>query len=157
VPLARDPEDPGHSPAGAPGRGFEWRASGKRRVPRVLLVEDDDDALEMYAWALRASGWLVEGVRSGEAVLFAVKQFKPDAVVMDLDLPGLDGIEATRRLKEQDETKHVPIIVFTGADADVAWVQARSAGCSAFLAKPCLPEKLLSLLESLVDMDRSAG
>ena len=72
---------------------------------------------------------------------------------MDLDLPGLDGIEATRRLKDQEQTKHIPIIVCTGADPDVAWVQARSAGCSAFLAKPCLPEKLLSLLESLVDLD----
>src|SRR5258708_30085721 len=73
--------------------------SGTRLRPRVLLVDDDEDTREMYAWCMRAAGWIVETAADGADALLLAPVFEPDVIVMDLHLPTVDGIEATRRLK----------------------------------------------------------
>jgi CheY-like chemotaxis protein len=104
----------------------------------------------MYAWAMRAGGWLVEAVVNGEEALWVAPDFEPDVIVMDLRLPVIDGLEATRRLKADTRTMHIPVVVCSGVEGSRAQVSARQAGCDAFIPKPCLPEHLRALLESLV-------
>jgi two-component system cell cycle response regulator DivK len=113
-------------------------------------VEDDEDTRELYAWCLRAAGWLVEAVPNGEEALFVAPDFAPDVIVMDLRLPLIGGLEAARRLNADPRTAHIPIVAVSSIDQRQGEALATEAGCEAFVAKPCLPEELRALLESLV-------
>ena len=124
--------------------------TGARPRPRALIVDDEEDTRELYAWCLRAAGWVVDGVGNGEEAIRSAAEFEPDVIVMDLRLPGLGGLEAARRLKTNEETAHIPIVMCSGADRVEAEAGARQAGCDAFVGKPCLPDDLRVLLESLV-------
>lgn len=110
--------------------------------PVVLVAEDYEDTLEMYRHYLTMRGWKVVGVTHGDKVLALVDQHHPDAVVMDLALPGTDGWELTRRLKSAPATARLPVIVVTGNVMAADHARARAAGCDSFLAKPCLPQAL---------------
>jgi CheY-like chemotaxis protein len=67
----------------------------------------------------------------------------PDLILMDLSLPGMDGWEATRRLKADEKTRHIPIVALTGHALAGASDGARRAGCDSFVTKPCLPDDLV--------------
>jgi len=123
---------------------------GSRPRPLVLIVEDDDDTREMYAWAMRAGGWSVEAVATGLDAIFVATRRHPDVIVMDLMLPGLDGFEAVRRIKALPETWDIPVVALTGVNPSKVEALARSVGCAQFVAKPCLPDDLRTLLEDLV-------
>jgi two-component system cell cycle response regulator DivK len=118
--------------------------------PSVLIVEDVADTREMYAWCMRAAGWLVETVVNGREAVLTAAVLLPDVIVMDLALPVLDGFEATRRLKVDPETRHIPIVAVSAQDREEAEARAKAAGCDLFLAKPCLPEDLRAILEQVV-------
>jgi two-component system cell cycle response regulator DivK len=117
---------------------------------RALIVDDDEDSLELYAWCMRAAGWLVDGAANGEEALFLAGYFAPDVIVMDLRLPGMDGLEATRRLRAAPHTRHIPIVALSAMDRRLAETLAMEAGCESFVAKPCPPESLRAFLENMV-------
>jgi len=116
----------------------------------VLIAEDDDDTREMYAWGLRAGGWVVEAVATGVDAIFVATRDHPDVIVMDLLLPGLDGFEAVRRLKALPETWDIPVVALTGANPAKVESLAWGVGCAAFVSKPCMPDDLRALLERLL-------
>jgi two-component system cell cycle response regulator DivK len=119
-------------------------------APMVLIVDDFDDNRQMYAEYLKYCGFRVaEAADGAEAVTTAIALL-PDVVVMDLSLPVLDGWEATRRLKGDARTRHIPVVALTGHALEGHSQGAREAGCDAFLAKPCLPEKLLETVERML-------
>ena len=110
--------------------------------PVVLLVDDYPDAREMYAEYLKFSGFdVVEAGNGVEALARAIDR-TPDVILMDLSLPVMDGWEATRRLKADDRTKHIPVLAVTGHALTGISEDAKRAGCDGFIAKPCLPEDL---------------
>lgn len=111
--------------------------------PLILVVDDYQDAREMYAEYLQFSGFRVIEARNGnEAVSQAFEQ-RPDLILMDLSLPGMDGWEATRRLKADARTRHIPIVALTGHALAGASEGAVKAGCDSFVTKPCLPDELV--------------
>ena len=111
--------------------------------PVVLVVDDDDDTRDMYAHMLRSAGFEVKVARDGEAALAAADE-RPAVIIMDLAMPGLNGWEATRRLKSAERTKDIPIIVLTAHALDHYRDVAVAAGCDVFLAKPCAIEDLVN-------------
>jgi two-component system, cell cycle response regulator DivK len=123
----------------------------RSRRPLILVVDDYQDARDMYATSLHASGFdVIEAETGDEAVAKAIDQL-PDAIVMDLSLPGMDGWTATRTLKDDQRTRRIPVVALTGnarADAPVA---AREAGCDAFLVKPCLPDDMVAAVRRVLD------
>jgi CheY-like chemotaxis protein len=161
-PLLAHPPVPRANPSQAvptaetrPRRGHgsgAWRFSDTeaRPRPRVLIVDDHEDTREMYAWCMRAGGWVVEGVADGAAAVRVAPEFAPDAVVLDLHLPGLNGLEVTRRLRRDGRTKHVAIVVCTGLDTETGGEAARMAGCDEFVRKPIEPDSLREMVEALV-------
>jgi CheY-like chemotaxis protein len=118
---------------------------------RILMVDDFHDNREMYAAYLRYAGFAVEEAVTGTEALEKAFASRPDLVVMDLSLPGMDGWEATRRLKADPRTKHVPIVVVSGHALEGSVQSARAAGCDAFLRKPCLPQTLLTEIRKLLE------
>jgi CheY-like chemotaxis protein len=120
------------------------------RRPRILLVDDFPDNREMYALYLEYAGFEVAEAATGyEALTQAFAQI-PDLIVMDLSLPGLDGWEATRRLKSDPRTSQIPVLALTGHALDGYSQGARDAGCDAFVTKPCLPEELAAEIRTLL-------
>jgi len=109
----------------------------------VLVVDDFQDNREMFAEILSLSGFRVREAENGREALDRAFSEVPDVVLMDLSLPELDGWEATRRLKRDPRTAHVPVVALTGHALAECSRDAREAGCDAFLTKPCLPEVIV--------------
>lgn len=115
----------------------------EQQPPLILVVDDYQDAREMYAEYLQFSGFRVAEARNGNEAVEQAFALKPDLILMDLSLPGMDGWEATRRLKADDSTRHIPIVALTGHALAGASDGARKAGCDSFVTKPCLPDDLV--------------
>jgi two-component system, cell cycle response regulator DivK len=109
----------------------------------ILVVDDYQDAREMYAEYLQFSGFRVAEAKNGNEAVAQARSLQPDLILMDLSLPGMDGWEATRVLKADEATKHIPIVALTGHALAGASEGARKAGCDSFVTKPCLPDDLV--------------
>jgi CheY-like chemotaxis protein len=119
--------------------------------PRVLLVDDYDDAREMYAEYLRFSGFETVQAASGPEAVRRALENPPDIVVMDLSLPVMDGWEATRCLKADERTAGIPVLALSGHASANLSQRAKQAGFDGFVAKPCLPEDLISEIRKVLD------
>jgi two-component system cell cycle response regulator DivK len=111
---------------------------------RILVVEDQEDNRQILRDLLTSAGFEVIEAVDGEAGLAATAAHRPDLILMDIQLPLLDGYEATRRLKA-DETLHtIPVIAVTAHALNRAEDKARAAGCDAYVSKPISPRQLLA-------------
>ena len=119
--------------------------------PLVLLVEDDRSGRILFAEWLHDSGFRVEQAHNGLQALERAVDLLPDAIMTDLNIPGIDGYELTRRLKTDARTRHIPVLAVTGyAPFTQDPSRADRAGCDAVLPKPCLPEDLEKTLTALI-------
>ena len=118
--------------------------------PLVLVVEDYHDAREMYAAYLQFSGYRVAEAANGLEAIEQAQALMPDIILMDLALPKMDGWEATRRLKMDDATRHIPIVALTGHALAGHAEGARQAGCDSFVTKPCLPDALVAEIKRML-------
>jgi two-component system, cell cycle response regulator DivK len=118
----------------------------------VLLVEDDQDGRRMYAEWLTGAGFHVQQAHNGLQALDRAFVFLPDIVVTDLNIPGIDGFELTRRLKQDQRTCEIPVLAVTGYAAFASDPgRALRAGCDAVLPKPCSPEELEIAIRRLIE------
>ena len=122
-----------------------------QRAPLVLLVEDDRDTREMYSEFLSLSGLRVAEAPSGGRALETIREQCPDVVVTDIAMPGMDGLELSRRLRSCAPTRDVPIIAVSGNVSE----RAREAGANVVIEKPCAPDYLLHVIEDMLDKPRS--
>jgi len=136
-------------------RRVEPMNSGQLR-PRVLLVDDYTDTREMYAEYLAFLGYDVLQATNGVQGIEQALTNQPDIILMDLSLPVMDGWEATRRLKADTRTSHIPIVALTGHALDGSAEGAEQAGCDRFITKPCLPEDLVGEIRRVLDARRGA-
>lgn len=132
-------------------------ASGSADSPLVLLVEDDRAGREMFACALEEGGFRVEQAHNGLQALDKATAIVPDAIVTDLAIPGIDGLQLCKRLRSDPRTRQIPIIGITGYASFAAEPErATRAGCDAVYVKPCLPETLVTELHRLLGIARRA-
>jgi two-component system response regulator MprA len=117
------------------------------RPARVLVVEDDDDIAQVLKRSLRLEGYDVRDAGDGPLALREARTFQPDLVVLDLGLPGLDGLDVARELRAGGD---VPILVLTARDALDAKVEGLDAGADDYLVKPFEREELLARLRALL-------
>jgi two-component system, cell cycle response regulator DivK len=120
------------------------------RTPLVLVVEDYPDAQDMYQELLTFSGFRVEAAGTGQEAVEKATRMLPDLILMDLSLPGMDGWEATRRIKRNARTSHIPVVAITGHALAGVSTSAKRAGCDLFLTKPCLPADLVTNIKKLL-------
>jgi CheY-like chemotaxis protein len=117
----------------------------------VLVVDDAADARAMYGLYLAYHGFrVIEATDGFEAVRQTVEAL-PAVVLMDLGLPHLDGWEATRRIKADPRTRHIPVVAISGHSYPDAVRRAMDAGADAFFTKPCLPETVLAKIRLVLD------
>jgi two-component system alkaline phosphatase synthesis response regulator PhoP len=116
----------------------------------ILAVDDEEDILELVRYNLERDGYKVTGVTSGEKALEAARDGKPDAVLLDLMLPGLSGYEVCRQLKGNPETQAIPIIMLTakGEESDV--VAGLELGAEDYITKPFSPRILVARLRAVL-------
>jgi two-component system cell cycle response regulator DivK len=116
----------------------------------ILYVEDNEYNLKIVRQLLsRTSYRLIEAVDGEEGVATALREV-PDLVLMDIQLPKLSGLDATRRIRTDPKTAHVPIVVITSFALSGDSEKAKEAGASAYLAKPYSPRELLQMIRKLV-------
>jgi response regulator RpfG family c-di-GMP phosphodiesterase len=115
---------------------------------RLLLVDDDPGLRALLRATLDAVDVEVDDAEDAPSALVAIRQRHPDAIVLDVNLPGMDGLAFCRQLKAAPETKEIPIVVLSGSDGGTS-VAAVEAGADAFLRKPFSPLELLSIVERL--------
>ncbi|MGO9567432.1 MAG: response regulator [Desulfomonilaceae bacterium] len=115
---------------------------------KILVVDDEEDILELIRYNLAKEGYRVACVTSGEQALREAKEGAPDLILLDLMLPGLDGLDVCRRLKSDPVTSIIPIIMLTakGEDADI--VTGLELGAEDYVTKPFSPRVLLARLRA---------
>jgi two-component system cell cycle response regulator DivK len=113
---------------------------------RILVVEDQEDNRQILRDLLGSVGFEMIEANDGQAALAAAKAHRPDLILMDIQLPVLDGYEATRRLKADPELRKIPIIVVTSYALSGDEGKARAAGCDAYVTKPYSPRQLLATI-----------
>jgi CheY-like chemotaxis protein len=128
----------------------ELDTSGHRPRPLILLVEDQSDLRRLYAQQLVMSGFDVIEAENGQDAIAWAALHTPDIVLMDLSLPVVDGWEATKRLKNDVKTAHIPIVALTAHHGAGELERATSAGCDWFVPKPCPPDALINEVRRLL-------
>lgn len=102
----------------------------------VLIVDDNPTNLKLLAYLLQAKGYDVLTAADAESALDVVREVMPAVILMDLQLPGMDGLELTRHLKESVSTRHIAVIAVTAYAMTGDEQRARAAGCDDYMAKP---------------------
>ena len=122
---------------------------------RILVVDDEEDILELVKYNLEREGYLVDCVDTGEEAIERAVAIRPDGILLDLMLPGVDGIEVCRELRKNPDTRTIPIIMMTakGEEADV--VSGLEVGADDYVPKPFSTKVLVARLRAL--LRRTAG
>jgi len=117
---------------------------------RILIVEDTEDNRRIMRDLLTSVGFELVEAHDGQAAVAAATKFKPDLIVMDIQLPILDGYEAMRRIKADGTLHHIPIIAVTSYALSGDEEKARAAGCDGYIAKPFNPRQLLAAIRGFL-------
>ena len=121
---------------------------------RILVVEDQEDNRRIVRDLLTSAGYEMIEALDGEAGVRLAETERPDLILMDVQLPVLDGHEATRRIKRNPELRAIPIIVVTSYALSGDDAKAMAAGCDAYVAKPFSPRQLLATIRKFLGDER---
>lgn len=131
---------------------MDTEKAAARSPRRVMLVEDEEDFSSLTSEQLRRRGFHVTVMESGEQALAHCAAHPPDAVILDVLLPGINGLEVLKRLKSNPATEGIPVLVCSISAADRPQVRLLlGLGASDFLRKPCPPDELARRLTELLD------
>jgi len=119
--------------------------------PLILIVEDNVGSLMLATVMLETEGYQVAGAESAEEARTVLATRTPDLILMDIQLPGIDGLEFTKELKADPETAGIPVFALTGHAMPLHERAARAAGCVGFIAKPWTPEGLTREIHAFLD------
>lgn len=119
-------------------------------MPKILVVDDELDILEIIRHALNKEGFEVHIAANGFQALEQTRKIKPDLILMDVMMPVMDGMEACRQLKEDTDTKHIPIVFLTARSEEFAELAGFEAGADDYISKPIRPRVLMSRLKAIL-------
>jgi len=119
-------------------------------MPKILVVDDELDILEIIRHALNKEGFEVHIAANGFQALEQTRKIKPDLILMDVMMPVMDGMEACRQLKEDTDTKNIPIVFLTARSEEFAELAGFEAGADDYISKPIRPRVLMSRLKAIL-------
>jgi CheY-like chemotaxis protein len=114
---------------------------------RILIIEDNEFNLKFVRTLLKLEHYEVIETEDAEMGILKARNTSPDLILMDIQLPGMDGLEATRRIKEDPKLREIPVIALTAYAMDSDRTEALAAGCDDYLAKPFEPVQLLEIVK----------
>ena len=120
------------------------------RKNRILVVEDEESLLKLESILFTSKGYAVSGVTDGQSALAEIRNNRPDLVVLDIMLPGVDGYEVCRTIKEDPDTSAIPVVMLTAKKSSRDLERGRLAGADAYITKPFKSAKVLEVIEGLL-------
>lgn len=121
-------------------------------MPKVLIVDDAPEIRTLLTRVLQSKGFVAISSENGEAGIEAAMQEQPELIIMDLNMPVMDGFQATMALKANDKTKHIPVLILSAEHADANREAMYEAGCDGFIAKPIDLTRLLNRISEFVSV-----
>ncbi len=118
---------------------------------RILVADDDELLAELITHKLELAGYDVIYAEDGDVALKKINEEKPDAIILDGMMPGLDGFDVLRTIKENDDTKSIPVLMLTARGMGKDVVSGLELGAADYLVKPFMPEELVSRLERVIE------
>ncbi len=118
--------------------------------PVILAADDDEDILELVTFRLERSGYTVVQARDGEEAFQLAREKQPDLAVLDVMMPKMDGFELTRRLRADETTSRIPIILLTARAQDADLQQGFDAGADDYIRKPFSPQELRARVQAIL-------
>ncbi|HJV36097.1 response regulator transcription factor [Geomonas sp.] len=122
---------------------------------RILVVEDEESLLKLETILFTSKGYEVTGVQDGSLALAEVERSAPDLVVLDIMLPGLDGFEVCRQLKENPATSWIPVVMLTAKKSSQDLERGKTVGADAYITKPFKSVKVLEVIDGLIKSSRA--
>ncbi len=119
-------------------------------MQRIVAIEDEADILEVVAYNLKREGFEVQCMRDGEAGLATIRRRQPDLVLLDLMLPGIDGLEICRQLKKDQFSKAIPIVMLTAKGEESDIVLGLGMGADDYITKPFSPKELVARVKAVL-------
>ena len=116
---------------------------------KVLLVEDDPDIVELVSHYFVKEGWAVESSADGKVALIKIRSARPDLVILDLQLPGIDGLALCGRLRADPHSSDIPIVMLTARGEEVDRIVGLEMGADDYLTKPFSPKELMARIRAL--------
>jgi len=117
---------------------------------KILIVEDEESLLKLESILLTSKGYDVEGVADGLAALEAIKQSQPDLVLLDIMLPEIDGFEVCRRIKEDPETRNIPVIMLTAKKSREDMARGEQVGADWYITKPFKSAMVIETIQRFI-------
>ncbi len=105
-------------------------------APRVLIVDDNQATVDLTKFVLDAAAFVVESTSDANNAILQVSAFRPDLILMDIQMPGIDGLELTARLKADPSMRHIAVVAFTAFAMKGDEARMRAAGCDGYIGKP---------------------
>jgi two-component system cell cycle response regulator DivK len=128
--------------SGGPCRAATWSPD----VAKVLIVEDNPANMKLAVFLLQSAGHTVLSATDAEAGMTLAREGHPDLILMDIQLPGIDGLEATAQLRRDDATRAIPVIALTALAMKGDEERIRAAGCDGYIAKPMRYQEFLTTI-----------
>lgn len=117
---------------------------------KILIVEDEESLLKLESILLSSKGYNVTGVMDGRAALEEVRLNRPDLVILDIMLPEMDGFEVCRQIKENPDTRHIPVVMLTAKKNSQDFARGQQVGSDAYITKPFKSSKVLDTIQELL-------
>lgn len=117
---------------------------------RILIVEDEESLLKLESILLTSRGYHVRGVTDGAAALKEIVENPPDLVLLDIMMPGIDGFEVCRRIKEDPLTSGIPVVMLTAKKSSMDQSRGMQVGADAYITKPFKSVKIMEVIEGLL-------
>ncbi len=131
---------------------------GKNNVAKetILIVDDEEDIIELIKYNLKNEGYSVLKAKTGEQAMELVNRSRPDLIVLDLMLPGIDGLKVTKHLKNSEQTNDIPIVMLTAKGEESDIVTGLELGANDYISKPFSPKVLIARIRAILRRRRKA-
>jgi two-component system phosphate regulon response regulator PhoB len=117
---------------------------------KILVIDDEQDILDLVEYNLKQNGYKVQCIKTGEEALDAARIMKPDLILLDLMLPGVDGFEVCKMLKRDSETGEIPLVMLTAKGEDIDVVTGLELGAEDYITKPFSPRVLIARVRNIL-------
>ena len=139
-------------------QGTSWQNNQEKQpLLKVLVIDDEENIIEFIRLGLRYEGFQVEAAPNGEEGVIAAQRINPDVVVLDVMMPGIDGLEVCRRLRSNPITQNVPILILTAKDEVRDRIAGLRMGADDYLTKPFDFDELLERIRAILRRSRPSG